>query len=1018
MILPRAAIVVSQMRRRLPLCRVICRVIWVFSVFLAAASSAFTQTATLRGQVLDQTGAVVPQATIILTDSGGKTTTSLSTNEGSYMFSGLAPGKYKVQASAPNMAQEPVSIELKPGAVALMLELKVIATQQELTVHENPGPILSTDSSANASSLVLSGKDLDSLADSPEDMNADLQALAGPAAGPDGSAMYIDGFSGGQLPPKDAIREIRVNQNPFSPEYDKLGYGRVDILTKPGTGQFHGGGYFNLGDSVWNSRNPYAAEKAPFLLREYGATLGGPLRLKNPASFFVAVDGAAIDNGAIINGSILAPNTFTIIDPYTEVFTIPQQRIRVNPRIDYQLTSNDTISLRYEFADADIRHSGVGGFNLDSTGVHNHGTDQTVQFSNVLTLGANALNETRLQYYRASISNVSENHAAQLDVMSAFIGGGAQVGSSSNSLDSWEFQNYATIAHGKHTIHLGVRVRDATIDNTSPINFGGTFTFAGRTAPELDSNNQPVLGASGQPVLTTISSIEAYRRTLLFQNAGLPASQMRALGGGASQFTMTAGNPTLLVNQEDVGLFIGETWRAKPNLTIDAGLRYEWQTNLHDKGDFAPRLGLAWAPACRSGASPRTILRAGFGLFYQRFDIVNVLTAERYNGSRQQSSVIGNPDFFPSILPASALAASQQTIEQLSPTLNAPYLMETAVGVERQLPAQTTVALTYVNSHGYRQFLTRDANAPLPGTFDPQVPGSGTYPLGVPNPVFLVESSGIYNQNELITNVNSKVGHAVSLFASYLYNHAMSNTDYSSPPQNTDFNPAIAIQGLGVGSFPANPWNLTGEYGPASTDIHHQVNVGGTIEVKGGLRLSPLFVADSGAPFNITVGQDLYGTTLFNGRPGIATDPSRPGLVQTKYGLLDPNPTANEVILPRNYGRGTGIFMLNLRASEVFSFGPAAEGSVSAGGRRQDTGPFGASQGQNVVKTGNRLSLAVGVVCRNLLNHNNPGPFIGDVTSSLFGQANQPYGVGSLGGTGFSESANNRRLELQMRFTF
>jgi hypothetical protein len=344
--------------------------------------------------------------------------------------------------------------------------------------------------------------------------------------------------------------------------------------------------------------------------------------------------------------------------------------------------------------------------------------------------------------------------------------------------------------------------------------------------------------------------------------------------------------------------------------------------------------------------------------------------------------------------------------------------METAVGVERQLPAHTTVALTYVNSHGGRQFLTNDINAPLPGTHDPQVPGSGTYPLGVPNPVFVVQSAGTYDQNELITTVNSKATDNVSLFASYLYNHARSNTDYSSPPQNEDFNPAIAIQGLGVGSFPANPWNLAGEYGPASTDIHHQVNVGGTVEMKGGFRLSPLFVAYSGAPFNIAVGQDIYGTTLFNGRPGIATDPSKPGVVQTKYGSLDPNPTADEVILSRNYGRGAGIFMLNLRASEVFSFGPPAEGSVSAGGRGPQTGPFGGGQAQGVVKTGHRFSLAVSLAVRNLLNHNNPGPIIGDITSSLFGQANQPYGVGSLGGTGFSESANNRRLEWQTRLTF
>jgi hypothetical protein len=453
-------------------------------------------------------------------------------------------------------------------------------------------------------------------------------------------------------------------------------------------------------------------------------------------------------------------------------------------------------------------------------------------------------------------------------------------------------------------------------------------------------------------------------------------------------------------------------------LTLDFGLRYEWQTNLHEKGDLAPRLGLAWAPALRNGASPRTILRGGLGLFYQRFDAVNILNAERYNGTSQKSFVVALPDFFPAIPAPASLSARQQTIEQLSPTLSAPYLIETAVGVERQLPAHTTLAVTYVNSRGRRQFFTTDVNAPLPGTYNPQIPGSGTYPLGEPNPVFLVESSGIYNQDELITNVNSKINNSVSLFASYLHNQALSNTDYSSPPQNTDFNPAIAIQGLGVGTFPANPSHLAGEYGPASTDIHHQVNVGGTVEVRGGFRLSPLFVADSGAPFNITVGQDLYGTTLFNGRPGIATDAGRPGLVQTKYGLLDPNPTANEAIVSRNHGRGPGIFLLNLRASEVFSFGPPAEGSVSAGGRRPDTGPFGGSQGQAAIKTGHRFSLALSVSIRNLLNHNNPGPIIGDVTSSLFGHANQPYGVGSLGGTGFSESANNRRLELQIRFAF
>ena len=961
----------------------------------------------------------MPRATVTLTGSSGMTETTTTSNDGWYSFRGLIPGKYTVQASAPQLQEQPLAIILKEGLQVLKLELKVAATQQRMNVQEDSGPALSTDSASNASALVLQGKDLDALADDPEDLAADLQALAGPAAGPAGSSVFIDGFSGGQLPPKDSIREIRINQNPFSPEYDKLGYGRVEILTKPGANKFHGTGYYNFGDSVWNSRNPYAAQKAPFLLKEYGASLEGPLT--KLAAFFLTVDRAAIDNGAIINGTTLDPNTLAIVNPYTQVFRIPQRRIRISPRVDYQLTPSDTLSGRYEFSDADIQHSGVGGFNLVSTGIHSFGTDETAQISNVLVLGSSVLNETRFQFYRAHISSLSEDQGPQLDVLNSFTGGGAQVGNSSNTWNSYEFQNYVTVTETKHTVHFGVRGRAAMLDNSSPIDFGGTFTFAGGIAPALDANDEPLLNSSGRTSLVRISSVENYRRTLLFQRIGLPSEQIRVLGGGASQFAINAGDPSLSINQEDIGAFLGDNWRAKPNFTLDFGLRYEWQTNLHDRRDFGPRFGFAWAPAFgKRNAAPKTVIRAGFGIFYQRFDIVNLLTAERYSGSKQQQYVVTNPDFFPSIPPISSLArfGSQKTTEQLSSHLRAPYLLESAIAIERQLPAHTTAVVTYVNSHGVHQFLTNDINAPLPGTYNPKMPGSGGYPLGHRNSIFLVESAGLYNQNELIANLNSKLNNSVSLFGSYLYNRAMSNTDYSSPPQDTDFNPAISIQGLGVGSFPANPYNLAGEYGPASTDIRNQGTFGGSIQTRWGLRFSPLFVVDSGAPFNITVGQDLFGTTLFNGRPGVATDAGRPGLVPTPYGLLDPNPTPGETILSRNYGRGPSIIMLNLRISKVFAFGPAGEGSISTGGRHPQTGPFGGGPGGGSVSTGHRYNLAVSLSIRNILNHNNPGPIIGNITSPLFGLANQPYGVGGIGGTGFSESADNRRLELQTRLTF
>jgi len=135
-----------------------------------------------------------------------------------------------------------------------------------------------------------------------------------------------------------------------------------------------------------------------------------------------------------------------------------------------------------------------------------------------------------------------------------------------------------------------------------------------------------------------------------------------------------------------------------------------------------------------------------------------------------------------------------------------------------------------------------------------------------------MESSGLYNQNQLIANVNSNINKDISLFGSYVFNHAMSNTD-------------------GLNTFPANPYSMAGEYSPAATDIRHRFSFGGSISTKWDLRFSPLLSVNSGQPFDITVGHDLYGDTLFNGRPGIATDLNKAGVIQTSYGLLDSNPT-------------------------------------------------------------------------------------------------------------------------------
>jgi Carboxypeptidase regulatory-like domain len=174
-------------------------------------------------------------ANVALSDSSGITRSAVSDKNGSYSFVGLPPGSYRLQASAPDLAlPEPIPVTLSGRSVTINLILKVEAAKQNINVAEQTGPTLSAENSSNASSIVLQGKDLEALGDSQEDLATDLQALAGHSAGPSGGALYVDGFSGGDLPTKESIREVKINQNPFSPEYDKLGYGRIEITTKAG----------------------------------------------------------------------------------------------------------------------------------------------------------------------------------------------------------------------------------------------------------------------------------------------------------------------------------------------------------------------------------------------------------------------------------------------------------------------------------------------------------------------------------------------------------------------------------------------------------------------------------------------------------------------------------------------------------------------------------------------------------------------------------------------------------------
>src|SRR4029077_17713509 len=288
-----------------------------------------------------------------------------------------------------------------------------------------------------------------------------------------------------------------------------------------------------------------------------------------------------------------------------------------------------------------------------------------------------------------------------------------------------------SIMHNAHTFRYGVRARRESDSTQSPSGFGGVFIFDGGPATVIDSANNIVRDANGNPVLTSLSAVDQYTRTLMLQKAGFTSGQIRHLGGGASQFSIDAGNPFSSIVQYDIGVFAQDDWRVRPNLTLSYGLRYEWQTNITDHGDFAPRIGFAWAPGNPKNGRQKTVIRGGFGMFYDRVNESLIKQAFLLNGINQLSYTVTNPDTFPNAPSLANLSLAQNSIYRLDPNLRSDYMIQSAIGVERQLPRNTTVAVTYTNTRALHMDQTVPINTPLPGTYIPGQPASGVRPYGL-----------------------------------------------------------------------------------------------------------------------------------------------------------------------------------------------------------------------------------------------------------------------------------------------
>jgi len=963
-------------------------------------------------------GAIIG-ATVIIAGERGVERRATTDKEGVYRLTGLAPGDYIVRASAAGFAlAEQPRIRLAAGERRkLELRLQVAMTEEKVTVAD--GTAISADPQNNAGAIVLRGADLDALPQDPDDLAEALQALAGPAAGPNGGQIFVDGFTGGRIPPRDSIREIRINQNPFSAEYDRLGFGRIEILTRPGTDRLRGQTYFSFNDEALNARNAFAANRAPFQSRFYGGNLSGPLISKR-ASFFFDFERREEDGNEIINATIL--NQRLAPAPLALAVLAPQRRTTFSPRFDYALNRNHTLVGRYGFARATRRNAGIGDFNLLSRAFDRANTEHNFQLSETAILNARAINETRFQFTRARAEQSGDNDVPTIRVLDAFTGGGAQIGLAFNRENRWELSNHTSLAHGSHTLKFGARVRGVRLEDFSPNNFGGALTFAGGLAPQLDGGDQVIRDAGGNPMLAPITSLERYRRTLLFQRQGLAGAQIRALGGGATQLQITGGEPEARVSQWDFGGFAQDDWRVRPNFTLSAGLRYENQSNISSHLNFAPRVAFAWSPGGGQGPA-RAVIRGGFGVFYDRFGENLALQTIRFDGARQQQFLVTDPAILDQIgftldgvsnLPAIAqLAAfSQPQITRIiAGDLQAPYTMQSSLSVERQLPHNLTAFATFINTRTRRLLRSRNVNAPLPGTFVPGERGTGARPLPGGD-IYQYESSGRLDQNQLILGLRTPFGRKYSLWAHYSLGQVMSDTD-------------------GAFTFPAEPYDLSREYGRASFDARRRLLLSGSYTAPWGVRLNTFVIASSNRPFNIIIGRDLNNDGLFTERPAFAADRNDPDVVVTPFGAFDLTPSPGQPVIPRNYGRGPAFFTTWLGVSKTFSLGRERnQGSGGYGGGFDKSGGGGGfdksggggekfdDRGKFGGGDGGRYNLTFSINAQNLFNRTNKGTPIGNLSSPLFGRANATAGSFGFGAGGGGKPAGNRRMDVQIRLTF
>ncbi len=933
--------------------------IGLLTIFLSSLGLAGAQdplSATLSGTVADATGALIPGAHVrLIPPRGAQAKPQSKTTDDSGSFTLQAPpGTYTVQVEAPNFVIfESRPVTLKPNtAVRLPVRLAVAGRAEEISVDPNGN---STDPADNGSALVFEGDRLNLLSDDNATLQQQLSALAGSGLGGSGPQFYINGFSGGKLPPKSSIRSIRINANPFTASYDSLGSGRVEIQTEPGTDKLHGALNFSGTDQPFNAGNPYTTLQPPYHQFQTDGNLNGPIGRKT--SFFASEYLQLLANNAVVNAVDPANTGVTL----SQALPAPQRTDTYSLRIDRQFSPNNFAYLRNEWSRTHIINSGIAPLVLPDAAFSSDILTNTLQGSDTEVIGPHAVDETRFQYIRTRNRQDPNSTAPSLVVEGSFQAGGNPAQALRDNQDRYELQNLFEFDHGKHSLRAGFRFRELRDANVSTANFNGQYTFA---------------------------SLADYNAA----QAALQATQAAPSNGmgvpGASQFNITAGQPNARLFSDDIGLYAEDVWKLTKNVTFDYGLRFESESAIPDHVDPAPRLGIAWAVHRGQAANPFVTLRGGYGIFYDRFPAANLLQAIRQNGTSEIGYFVQDPSFYPKIPPTAALTATEPTIYRVDPHLRSSYQQVGELSVDRAIGNRGTTSTGLYVKHGSHNFLSQNVNAPLPGTYNTAMAGSGVRPLGTAQNIYQFNSDSNSNEQIFFNTTNLQLTKKVYFFSFYAIDHERNES-------------------AGSTAFPSNQYNVAADYARASGNHLQTIFAGLIWSLPHGFQLQPFFSAHSGAPFDITTGTDLNGDTLYNDRPAFATDMTRGSVVRTPFGNFDTAPLPNQRIIPRNYGHAPGFAWLDIQAGKDFHIGPRSHTDTAAAATTTGGKPASASK-----KAERPWDLKFQVEAQNVLNRNNPGLPIGVLSSPYFGHSL------SLANDFSPLTASNRTILLQSFFTF